>query len=678
MKKYAYALFLVILAIVVIAIFGIEIHYMGLENVPILIRILLFIVLNVNLVALFTLMFFVGKSLFRLYLERRNRVLGYKFKTKLVVILVVLTLIPSVFLFIVSSGVVTRYLDQWFDPQVKQQLSLSIDMAKSIYDIERERTLAIARGIGKGKDAPETYTVTRMLSLPEHASETIRAGFDGRPDVEVVTGEEGDTVRAVVPNLEQGDQRGVIIVETRIPKALSDAAEGMKESYQNYLTLESWRLPIKANYLLILSFLTMMIVFSALWVALKISRGITDTVQALALATEQVAEGNLESRIDLQRDDELGLLVRSFNHMVDELRENKNSLQVAYQESDRRRLIIESILENINSGVIYLDVQGTMLAVNRAACDILGTTHEQIIGRHYDILLGILKSDELKQLIKGIRLREFRGVEREVRVSIGDRRILLRIFITGLSREGNVIGTIAVFDDLTEIAKAQKALAWQEVARRMAHEIKNPLTPIRLSTEHMIKKWQGGEGDFDKVFDRATKTIVREVESLKRLVDEFSRFGKMPEIVKAPVQLSSIVESAANLYHDYKNVEIAVVLKGTEVPVEIDAEQFKRVLINIIDNALQAMQNQGRIDIMINHNPEANRVTMDIADNGPGIREEDKERLFLPYFSTKKDGTGLGLAIASRVITEHRGYIRVHDNEPRGTIFTIDLPIREG
>ena len=212
----------------------------------------------------------------------------------------------------------------------------------------------------------------------------------------------------------------------------------------------------------------------------------------------------------------------------------------------------------------------------------------------------------------------------------------------------------------------------------MAHEIKNPLTPIQLSTEHMIKKWKSGDEDFDKVFERSTKAIIKEVESLKNLVNDFSRFGKMPEIKKAPLRISAIIAEVIDLYKDYKDVQLAMSLKGEETPVELDAEQFKRVLINLVGNAIQAMQNQGKIDFSIEHDMPSNRVRIDIADNGPGIREEDKEKLFLPYFSTKKDGTGLGLAIASKVVTEHRGYIRIRDNSPRGTIFSIELPIKEG
>ncbi len=678
MKNFKFIFFIAAIVVFIVFVFAIELHYMGLKDVPFSTKLLLFILLNLNLVALFTLIFFVGKSLFKIYLERKQKVAGYKFKTRFVVILVVMTLIPSVFLFVVSSGVVTNYLDRWFDPQIKQPLNLSIEIARSAYDMQRQQTLEYAKTITSGNALPERYKVYTLAKAPEDASETVRAGFDGKSDVEVITGEKGDIVRAVVPRDKQRPQDGVIVVESLIDSGLSKNAEAIQEAYRNYLTLEAWKLPIKTNYLLILGFFTLLIIFSALWVALRVSRGITDPIQELARATEQVAQGNLDMKISAGRDDEIGLLVNSFNNMVRELKDGKESLHNAWLKSEQSRLIIENIIKNINSGVIYLDTEGNILTINSAACKILAIAQEEIINRNYSVLLSILKSDELSGLVRNIRVREFKGIERELRVTIGDRLRLLRIFITTLGDAENFLGTLVVFDDLTEITRAEKALAWQEVARRMAHEIKNPLTPIQLSTEHMIKKWQSKDEDFGKVFDRSTKAIIKEVESLKNLVNDFSRFGKMPEIKKTPVMIQAIIDEVINLYKDYKDVVIAMSSQGEETPVELDAEQFKRVIINLVGNAMQAMQNQGKVDISIEHDVRSNRVRIDIADNGPGICDEDKEKLFLPYFSTKKDGTGLGLAIAGKVVAEHRGYIRIKDNAPSGTIFSIELPIKEG
>jgi two-component system nitrogen regulation sensor histidine kinase NtrY len=533
--------------------------------------------------------------------------------------------------------------------------------------MQRQQTLLYAEAVVSGKNVPENYTVQRVTDIPKNASETIKAGFDGKTDVEVISGEKGDIVRAVVPEYQGERQVGVVIVESFLSKSLSKNAEEIKDAHKNYLTLESWKTPIKINYILILSFFTLMIIFTALWIALRISRGITDPIQLLVQSTEQVANGNLDINIDITREDEIGQLVHSFNNMVKGLKEGQRS-----------GYIIEKILENINSGVISLDTAGNILTINSAACKILNISPDEIINRNYSVLLSKLRSEELKETVKKINVKNFMGLEKEIKVNIGDRRILLRIFITSLRDAQNFLGTLVVFDDLTEVVRAQKALVWQEVAKRIAHEIKNPLTPIRLSTEHIIKKWQNRDDDFTEVFDRSTKIIIKEVESLKRLVDEFSRFGKMPEIIKSPVLISTIIEDVADLYKDYREIEIKVSKKDNEPLVELDPEQFKRVIINIFDNAIQAMQSKGRISIWISHNPASNRVYVDIEDNGPGIRVEDKEKLFLPYFSTKKDGTGLGLAIASRVITEHMGYIRIKDNSPRGTIFAIELPIKEG
>jgi two-component system nitrogen regulation sensor histidine kinase NtrY len=651
---------------------------MGRKDVPFLTRALLFVLLNLNIVALLTLMFFVGKSLVKLYFERKQKVLGYKLKTRFVVVLVVMTLIPSAFLFVVSSGVLTNYLDRWFDPQIKQPLDLAIEVAKSAYEMQRQQTLVFAKAAASGQTLPEGLKFYTLHAVPDNASEVIKAGFEGKEDVEVISASEGDIVRAVAPRNRQNPQEGIVVVESIMDRSISRNAGMIQEAYKNYLTLESWKMPIKTNYLLILGFSTLLMVFMALWIALRISRGITDPIQALAQATAEVAKGNLDMPVNIERDDEIGLLVSSFNNMVRDLKENKESLQHASQVSDRRRLVIEKILENVNSGVISLDAGGAINIINNAACRILNIVPTDVINRNYDALLALIDSDELRETVKGIIIKDFKGMEREIRIMVGEKRILLRLFITSLRDAETFMGTLVVFDDLTEITRAQRAIAWQEVARRIAHEIKNPLTPIKLSTDHMVKKWQNKDEDFGKVFERSTKTIIREVESLKRLVDEFSHFGKMPEICKAPALLSSIIESVINLYRDYKGIDMHLSAKGTEELIEIDAEQFKRVIINIVNNAIQAMQNQGRIDIMIHQDDLSNRVYVDIADNGPGIREEDKEKLFLPYFSTRKDGTGLGLAIASRVVAEHRGYIRVRDNKPRGTIFSIELPIKEG
>jgi two-component system nitrogen regulation sensor histidine kinase NtrY len=657
---------LFVITFFLVLVFGIEMYFMQLENIPFMTKLFLFVLLNLNIIALVTLIFFISKSFIKIYLERKHRILGYKFKTKFVVILVILTLIPSAFLFIVSSGIVTKYFDRLFDPQIKQPLNQSIEIAIAAYDMQRQQALMYAEAIVAGKTVPENLRVTYMKNLSEDASETIKAGFEGKSDTEVITGDEGDIIRAVVPKYSGGRQRGVIIVESFVSKSISENAEAIRQAYQNYMALESWKTPIKINYLLVLSFITLLIVFTALWAALRISRGIIDPIQMLVQSTEEVANGNLDVTIDIDRDDEIGQLVNSFNNMIKGLK-----------EGHRSQYVIEKIIENINSGVISLDPSSNILIINSAACKILDVAPETVVNKNYSELVSRLGSEELARAVKTINIRDFKRLEKEFNVTIGERQVLLQVFITSLRDAKSFLGTLVVFDDLTEVVRAQKALVWQEVARRIAHEIKNPLTPIKLSTEHMIKKWRNRDDDFEEGFDRSTKTIIKEVESLKRLVDEFSRFGKMPEIHKTTLLLSSIIDVVVNLYKDYDNLDIQVSVQDNEPAVGIDPEQFKRVIINIVENAIQAMQSKGKIDIAIRHDISSNRMYIAIADNGPGIKNEDKDKLFLPYFSTRKDGTGLGLAIASRVLTEHAGIIKVKDNKPTGTVFTIELPIKE-
>jgi two-component system nitrogen regulation sensor histidine kinase NtrY len=268
------------------------------------------------------------------------------------------------------------------------------------------------------------------------------------------------------------------------------------------------------------------------------------------------------------------------------------------------------------------------------------------------------------------------SAEKEIHVYIGGRPMDLRVYMALLKDSNdNYTGTLAVFDNLTEIVMAQRALAWQEVAKRIAHEIKNPLTPIRLSAERLLKKWNEHADDFGEILSRSTKTIVSEVNSLRSLVDEFSRFGKMPKITLEATNIRSLIHEVMELYNDLRDVDISVTFNADIPDIEIDKKQIKMALINLIDNAVQARTD--RIALSVIYNPSFDLIRIEIADEGVGIREEDRDKLFFPYFSTKKEGTGLGLAIVNSIISKHRGYIRVQDNDPKGTRFIIELPVMQ-
>src|SRR4030042_329237 len=310
MTKPLFRASLIVLFLLIIASFWIELHYLEHGTIPFLTRILLLLLLNVTILAFLVLVFFVSKSIITLILERRNRVLGYKFKTKLTIILVALTLLPALSLFILSSGLIANYIDRWFAPQIKKPLEDAIEIAKTVYEIERQKTLDYARAFRAGEKLSGNYHVRRFSAMPLNATETVRTAFTGKEGTEIISGKRGDIIQAVIPEYnKKGRQTGVIVVDTQVSPKIMKHVGNIKDAYENYLALEAWKLPIKVNYLIILGFLTLVIAFMALWVGLKISKGITDPVQSLAQATELVAGGDLDVQVQIKREDEIGLLV---------------------------------------------------------------------------------------------------------------------------------------------------------------------------------------------------------------------------------------------------------------------------------------------------------------------------------------------------------------------------------
>ena len=439
--------------ILIIAAFIIELHYIRLGTVSILTRVLLLVLLNLNIIALLTLMFFVGKNFFNLYLERKQKILGYKFKTKIVAVFVVLTFIPAAILFFVASGLVTNYIDKLLTPQFRQPLTSSLEVAKAVYEMERQKTMGFAKALLSGENHSSEYKIVRMSKSPDNPTETIKAGFDGKEGTEVISGEDGDTIRAVIPEYSGRKLTGIVVIETHLPKDIVTNVEKIKSAYEDYIKLESWKVPLKMNYLLILGFFTLIVVFMSLWVALKIANGITSPIQSLAQATEEVAAGNLNIHLNLHREDEIGLLINSFNHMVSELKGGKETLQKAYVE-------MKNILANINSGVVFLDVTGRILTINNAACSILNINPVEVKDKNYRELMARITSEELHAFINGIIIKDLHGTNnKEVRAIVGEKSLILKVFVTTLRDDTSApIGLLVVFNDLTDTIKAQKRL----------------------------------------------------------------------------------------------------------------------------------------------------------------------------------------------------------------------------
>jgi two-component system nitrogen regulation sensor histidine kinase NtrY len=414
-----------------------------------------------------------------------------------------------------------------------------------------------------------------------------------------------------------------------------------------------------------------------------LANSMTRPLQELVDATHAVAGGNLDVRIETYSVDEIGMLVQSFNLMTDDLRTKQNALNVSNnellrsnQEIERRQQYMEIVLRNVAAGVISVDSEGTLKTINTSAERLLGLNAAKVLGKNFREVVSDKNLDFALESIRELVQSKHGTLSKQVFLDVRGSRLALNLNLTLLrTGAGEVLGMVIVLDDMTQMMRAQRMAAWREVARRIAHEIKNPLTPIQLSAQRLRKRYLARFSDDEKVFDECTEMIIKSVDELKNLVNEFSNFARMPAIQPEPNDLNVLLREALTLYQQaHRGVQFGVSLDSAMPQLMIDRDQIKRVFINILDNAVAAMAGQGTATVITSYDDVLKMATISIADSGPGITPEDKPRLFEPYFSTKKSGTGLGLAIVSSIVTDHGGYIRVRDNVPHGAVFVVELP----
>ncbi|PYQ10885.1 MAG: PAS domain-containing sensor histidine kinase, partial [Acidobacteria bacterium] len=435
---------------------------------------------------------------------------------------------------------------------------------------------------------------------------------------------------------------------------------------------------IKNVYIFAFAFITLLVLFSVTWIGLYLARGVTEPIGMLAQGTREVSSGNLDFRLQVRTRDELGILAESFNQMTAELKGSKETIELSNrdllrsnQELEERRRYIEALLQNITAGVVSLDASGVVTTLNRAAARILGLEEgKEVVSRPYGEVLAAELGELRGAVEQGLRDRNLTPA-REMRLNAVS-------FSPLADGRGGAPGLLIVLEDLTPLMRAQRVAAWREVARRLAHEIKNPLTPIQLSAQRILKKFKENSPELPEVLEQGTEAIVREVSALKRLVDEFSHFARLPAVTTVPCDLHALIDDSVALYDGIGGALKFEKRYDPRMPrVLLDPEQMKRVFVNLIDNARDAMGGAGRITFTTAFHPELEALRVEVADEGPGILAEDRERLFVPYFSTKKKGTGLGLAIVNRIISDHNGYIRAENNHPRGARFIMELPARK-
>ena len=477
---------------------------------------------------------------------------------------------------------------------------------------------------------------------------------------------------------------GVLIVARVVSDELVAEVSAIEGLYDSFMSGLAEKGPILSNYLLTFLLITLLIIFSALWVGLYLARGVTVPIQKLAEGTRAVASGDLSYQVEVEAQDELGTLVESFNQMTldlragqKNLRQSRDSLQATNTELDERRRYMEAMLANISTGVISLNAEGEISTFNRAAERILAIEASAAIGRPSENVLSGDSFSDLSSLMARATARRA-PLEHELSLDVKGNRLTVAAHCSSLrDSAGAYIGTVVVLDNLTELITAQKRAAWREVARRIAHEIRNPLTPIQLSAQRIARRYQraaGAEGQFN-VIEEGTQTILQEVDTLKGLVSEFSRYARMPPASLVSANLHEIIENgllACASMHEGITVDRNF---AEQIPtINADLDQLKRVFTNLFDNAIAAMEGEGTLRVSTSYDHDLQTTRIEVADTGSGIKPEDKDRLFLPYFSRKRGGTGLGLAIVHQIVADHSGYVRVSDNHPRGTVMTIELP----
>lgn len=625
-----------------------------------------------------TLGFILARTAVKLYVDHRSGREGSRIKTKLVVAALALSFMPVLFMVLYSVEVMNRNLAKWFTRPVDAQrviiLEVSDAMRKEMRDKVQAQAVLLAampetRLLLAGGDAPRDY----LIRFREEQNASAAALYPPGSGIPILTsGAMPDATRTDVaiaraPVNIGGKDVGTVVLAGRMPVDLAAKQRLIDQYNDEYFKLSQNVKYVRNNAVLMLSLIALFILFVATWIALFLAKQISVPIAALIDAAQQVSKGNLQYRVRVRAIDELATLVRGFNQMTQELEANSRELEA-------RRRFMETILESIPTGVISVTGDGWLQRVNQPLKRILSP---EVVdrARRIEDLFPPEDAAELRYLMNRARRTGLATGQIESR---NGRQQSLTITVSALE-DKLTSGFVIVLEDMTDLLRAQKSAAWSEVARRVAHEIKNPLTPITLSAERIVRQLSRAQlpPEMVNLVRNCAETIVSEAQSVKTLVDEFSQLSRFPAAQLARGDLNEAVETALAVFAGrLDGIEIHTDLANDLPPVLIDREQFKRVVVNLIDNAAEAMQSAlvRKLYIATQHGA-AGTLELVVADTGVGVTAEDKEKLFLPYFSTKGRGTGLGLSIVSHILGDHGAQIRVEDNQPMGTRFTVELPV---
>jgi two-component system nitrogen regulation sensor histidine kinase NtrY len=687
--------------------------------------VLMFILININLLLLVLMIYLVFRNLVKLIYDRRRNVLGAKIRTKLVIAFVSLTLLPTIVLFFFALNFITTSIEFWFDVPVEQALENSLWVGGRLYSRTEENNKFFLERISyqlktknlldpKNPKALSHYIriVQREFNLDAvevYAANAERLTFALAPKLEneyfgivsteefqkvmpedgirsisqtIPSGEFVKTIATVPFGVQPAEASGFVVATVLIPPDLSENLQFIRRGFAEYQQIKLLKKPIQITYYISLSIVALLVLFCAVWFGFYMARSISLPIKELAEGTRRVADGDLNYSIDPVADDEFGSLVKSFNQMTQEIRTSRGQLELSARmlrkqniEIEEKRQFMEVVLKSVSAGVVTLDAKGIISTMNKSAEKMLNLKSEQILNKSYKNLLNGPFLELANEIMDNLSLSSGDTIELPLKLTIEGRPRSFLISVNALKDDaGRHMGTLMVFDDLTELEKGQRMAAWREVARRIAHEVKNPLTPIALSAQRLKRKY--AQFVDDTIFEECTETIISQVELIRNLVNEFSSFARFPSANPVPCDLMPVIEETLALYREGHPSIHFKINNTSDIPIlNLDRQQIKQALINLIDNAISAIKGSGNITISVAHDPILKKVRLEVADDGQGISNEDKTRLFQPNFSTKKAGMGLGLTIVNTIIADHNGMINVQDNTPRGAKFVIELPV---
>ena len=685
-------------------------------------EIVVFAALSALIFLLFVALTFVlMRNLLKLFAERRLGVLGSKFRTRMVAGALLLSSLPVVVMYWFAYGLMNRSIDKWFSTPVEEVRADTHAMATLLAEYAMQNARAEAFSVAQSPEIERAFSGHGFSGLVEEFQRhepTLQGGFalavrDGNEEAAFNAPAPWPVLKGTLPlaAAEAGrvaqftwgqtdytlgsaavDGGGLILVAIPLPREFSQTVHQVEASQKRYYDLARERRVVRRTYMGLLLLLTMTVLFVTTWLALFLSKIVTRPLSALAEATQAISRGQLDYRVDVSSADEIGDLVRSFNRMAEDLEGSRQQLEASTRnlsavntELNQRRRHMETILENIPTGVLSLDSNRRVTHVNQALLRMFhpDTGHDPAP----QILLGasladVFPPEVLEDFEPLLRRGDRMGMTTsQMEIQLPRGTLNVAVTVATLRHQGERSGYVVVFEDLSDLLKGQKQAAWREVARRVAHEIKNPLTPIALSAEriqrHLDRSTPGDPASLSIVRSSA-ETIAGAVETVRRLVDEFSTLARFPIAKPEPANINEIIENALSMFNGrLDGIAVRKALASDLPKVMADNEAIKRALANLVDNAAEASESSVVREIEISTALVASRdaIEITVADTGHGVSRELKEKLFLPYFSTKKRGTGLGLAIVSRIIEDHHGSIRVEENHPVGARFIVELPV---